>query len=140
MRVFIIIINLLLINCLIVDDSHAQNFIGMDKEQIMQVMRETHKGYKLNTDDVNPYYKYLKFENKIDEITILFFLSKEDECTLVRKICDYSNINDVIAELNGKYKKSGKNTWTYSDKGKVYLVNLIEEEWYFTVITQLKKK
>jgi hypothetical protein len=134
-----IILHLLLINFLIdSDDCRAQNFIGMEKDQILQVMRDSQKKFKLNTDDVNPHYKYLKFENKIDEITILFFLSEENKCTLIRKMCDYSNINDVITELDGKYNKSGKNAWTYNDKGKTYLVNLVEEEWYFTVTTKLK--
>lgn len=129
---------MLFINFLFLDDCQAQNFIGMDKDQILMEMRDSHKKFKLNTDDVNPHYKYLKFENKIDEITILFFLSEEGKCTLIRKMCDYSNINDVIAELNGKYKKAGKNTWTYTDNGKMYSISLVEEEWYFTVTTKLK--
>lgn len=117
----------------------AQNFIGMHKDEIMHVMKETQKNCKLNTSTVNPYYKYLKYEDKINEITILYFLSGDDKCTLVRKMCDYSNINDILSELNETYKSTGKNTWEYEDKGKTYSVILTEEDWFFTVATRLKE-
>jgi hypothetical protein len=130
---------LLLTYAFTIENGSAQNFIGMDREQIIQVMSETHKSFKLNTDVVNPHYNYLKYENKINEITILFFLSANNRCTMVRKMCDYSNINDVTADLNRMYTTAGKNTWLYKDGGKTYLVKLIEEEWYFTVTTKMKE-
>jgi hypothetical protein len=139
MRLLFINLIFILTTSFTLDECYAQNFIGMDKNQIIQVMNETQKSFKLNTSVVNPYYKYLKFENKISEITILFFLSEENKCTLVRKMCDYSNINDITTELNQKYAPAGKNTWAYKDKGKDYIVSLVEEEWYFTVTTKLKE-
>jgi hypothetical protein len=117
---------------------NAQNYIGMDKDEIIKDMNASHRSFKLNTSAVNPYYKYLKFEDNINEITILFFLSDSDKCTLVRKMCDYANINDEIKDLNQKYKKLGKNKWTYSEKGKFYSVTLEESEWYFTISTKQK--
>jgi hypothetical protein len=118
--------------------TNAQNFIGMTKDQIILEMNTTGKNFKLNTSAINPYYKYLKFENSIDEITILFFLSADDVCTLVRKMCDYANINDEISDLNRRYKRLNKDKWTYSDKGITYLVTLEESEWYFTITTKQK--
>ena len=118
--------------------SHAQNYIGMHKDQIIELMKETQQNCKLNTDAVNTHYNYLKFEDKISEITILYFLSDKDRCTLIRKMCDYSNINDVLEELNSTYKQTGKNTWEYKDEGKTYNVVLSEEDWFFTVTTRLK--
>ena len=118
---------------------NAQNYIGMHKDQIMQVMKENQKSFKLNTGAVNTYYKYLKYEDKISEITILYFLSDNDTCTLVRKMCDYSNINDVLADLKNTYTTIGNNRWEYTDKGKTYLVTLSEEDWFFTVTTRLKE-
>jgi hypothetical protein len=118
--------------------TNAQNFIGMTKDQIILEMNTTGKNFKLNTGAINPYYNYLKYEDSIDEITILFFLSEDDICTLVRKMCDYANINDEIGELNKKYKRLNKDKWTYSSKGKSYLITLEESEWYFTITTKQK--
>jgi hypothetical protein len=139
MRFTYISLCLLVTYAFTIDDGNAQNFIGMEKDEIIQVMGEKHKSFKLNTNVVNPHYKYLKFENKISEITMLFFLSEDNRCTLVRQMCDYSNLNDVIADLNLKYTPSGKNTWFFKDGNQIYLVNLLEEEWYFTVTTKLKE-
>ena len=111
----------------------AQNMIGLDKEEIMDEMNTRFKTFKLNTSTVNHTYKYLKYEDNINEITILFFLSDNDKCTLIRKMYDYSNINDVLKDLNGNYKSDGKNKWTYSDHGNHYVVDLSEGEWFFTV-------
>lgn len=117
----------------------AQNFIGMHKDEIIKAMNETQKNLKLNNDVVNPHYNYLKYEDKINEITVLFFLSEKDCCTMIRKIYDYSNINDVIAELKKKYTAGGPEKWYYVDKDKKYSVVLKEEEWFFTVTTSLEE-
>jgi hypothetical protein len=116
----------------------GQNFIGMYKDNIAEEVKKKYPGLKLNTSVINHDYKYLKYEDKINEITMLFFLSDDDKCTVVRKMCDYSNINDELADLNSKYKTEGKNHWSYEDNGKKYLVILEEGEWYFTITTKLK--
>lgn len=139
MRTFALLSILVLAGLLTTHQVYSQHFIGLHKNEIKQVMKETHKNFRLNTSTVNPHYNYLKYENKINEITILFFLSDDDHCTLVRKICDYSNIIDVVEELNNSYKAIDKNSWEYVVGENTYLVTLVEEEWYFTVTTRLKK-
>jgi hypothetical protein len=114
-------------------NGHAQNYIGLHKDEIMQLMRENKRNFKLNTSSVNNAYNYLKYEDNISEQTMLFFLSKEDTCKYLRLMSDYSNLNDVLDNLNSKYTKSGKDKWTYVDKGKNYIVKLDEGDWYFTV-------
>lgn len=123
----------------VADHLQAQNYIGMHKDQIIETMKETEKQLKLNTSTVNPHYNYLKYEDKINEITVLFFLSEDDMCTLVRKMCDYSNINEVVNELDEKYNSAGMNKWYYKENGQRYIVELTEEDWFFTVTTRMDK-
>jgi hypothetical protein len=52
---------------------------------------------------------------------------------------DFSNETQRVKELNAKYKKAGTNKWEYSDKGIAYTVELIKEDWYFTIVTKKKK-
>jgi hypothetical protein len=111
----------------------AQNFIGLDPAGIAMKMKSVNPQFKLDKGAVNHTYKYLKYVDKISEQTILFFMSDKNVCTYVRWMSDYSNMNDMVAMLNKNFKKSGKNTWSYSDKGEKYIVKLVEEEWYFTV-------
>jgi hypothetical protein len=119
---------------------NAQNFIGLHKNEIATLMKETQKEFKLNTDVVNKKYNYLKYEDKINEQTLLYFLNKDDYCTYVRLISDYSNYNSAINELNNKYTRKNENTWTFIDEGKKYIVYLEKEEWFFTINTKKKEE
>ncbi len=111
----------------------SQTFIGMTPDLIATTMKAEHPAFRIDKNAVNRSYKYLKYVDKISEQTVLFFLSDDDHCTYVRWMSDYSNLNDMIATLNKKYRKSGENTWTFADKNGNYTVKLEEEEWYFTV-------
>jgi hypothetical protein len=113
--------------------AHGQNFIGLTSSEIAQQMKTENPQFRLDKNAVNHTYNYLKYVDKISEQTVLFFMSDMDKCTYVRWMSDYSNLNDMIGMLNSKYKKSGTNSWTFTDKGEDYSVSLVEEEWYFTV-------
>jgi hypothetical protein len=112
---------------------HGQNYIGLTSVEIAGSMKTVHPQFKLDKSAVNHSYKYLKYVDKISEQTILFFMSDKDVCTYVRWMSDYSNLNDMIETLNREYRKSGANSWTFSEKGQDYSVTLVEDEWYFTV-------
>ena len=113
--------------------AEGQNFIGVHKSEIAGMLKTVNPQFKLDRNAINHTYKYLKFVDKISEQTILFFLSDKDECTYVRWMADYANINDLTGMLNQNYRKNGINSWSYSDKGGDYAVTLVEEEWYFTI-------
>jgi hypothetical protein len=119
-------------------DAAAQNYIGMHKDEIMAVMSEKQPNFKLDKNAVNRSYNYLKFVDKISEQTMLFFLSDSLHCTYVRWMCDYANLNDLLGELDKKYKKKDDKTWYYSDKGQDYIVKFEEGEWFFTI--SIRKK
>lgn len=115
----------------------AQHYIGMHKDEVIQTMKDSQKRLKLNTSVVNPHYNYLKFEDRINEITILFFLSDKDICTNIRETYSYANLTDVIDSLNDGYTSDGKDCWRYIHMGQDYKIELKEKEWYFTVSTRL---
>ncbi len=115
---------------------YSQEYIGYHKDVIKKRMKDENKLFKLNTTTVNKYYNYLKYEDKVNEVTILFFLSDTDYCTLIRYMSDYSNINETLGNLNNKYKKISKNHWQYKKRDKTYSVKLEEGDWFFTVTTQ----
>jgi hypothetical protein len=120
--------------------ANSQNYIGLHKNEIIDSMKVSHRNFKINRDVVNKTYHYIKFEDKITEQTVLFFLSDTDHCTLIRWMGDYSNINDMVKRLNTNYHKAGKNQWHYSHEGKEYAISLDEGEWYFTVTFRPKNK
>lgn len=129
-RVFIISIFLLISAIIKVS---AQNYVDVHKDEIIRIMSQKHRNFKLNKDVINRNYSYLKYEDNISEQTILFFLSDDNCCTMVRWMSSYANIHDMLSMLNKEYDKTEKNQWTYIKNGKKYVVNLEEGEWFFTV-------
>lgn len=117
---------------------YSQHFIGMHKNKIIEVMNDSKKSFNLNTSNVNPHYNYLKYEDRINEITILYFLSDDNKCTMIRKMYDYSNIIDAENELDEKYTKIDKNKWEYRYMMQKFSIELVEGDWFFTIT--IKKK
>lgn len=119
---------------------NAQNFIGMEKDSISAVIRKTEKSFRLDNSTVNKVYKYLKYVDRINEQTWLFFLNENDICTHHKLMSDYLNYQDVIEKLNKTYTSATKDNWEYSDNGVEYSIHLKEGEWFFTVLTREKEK
>lgn len=117
----------------------SQHLIGLNKEQVISVMKKDYPSFDLDNSTVNYTYKYLKYIDKFSEQTMLIFLSDNNVCTSTKLISDYSNINEVKNKLNTTCKKSGKDKWTYMVQGKTFLVTLQRTEWFFTVFTTSKK-
>lgn len=134
-----IILFLLLFVFLSALDGLSQHFIGKHKDEIAIIMKQEYKTFKLNTEVVNKSYNYLKYEDLINEMTMLFFLTDKDECKLVRLMSDYSNINDIIGKYDSSYNKVGKDSWEYSEDGKDYSVKLEDGDWFFTVTIKEKE-
>ncbi len=114
----------------------GQEFLGLNKQEIIGNMKKSYPSFKINDNFENNYYDYLKFENRIDEATVLFFFDKKDsKCNVIRVMYDYSNINDTNKLLNKKYKKTAKKTWEGISRfnNKKITINLEEGEWFFTV-------
>ncbi|MBP1667792.1 MAG: hypothetical protein H6Q21_158 [Bacteroidetes bacterium] len=116
----------------------AQNYIGMQKDEIIKVMQKERPGFKFEKNAVNRSYNMIKFVDKTSEQTMLFFLSEKNICTYVRWMSDYSNLTEIIGELDRLYKKKDEKTWYYSDKNQDYVVRLEEGEWFFTI--SIRKK
>lgn len=118
---------------------HAQNYIGMQKAEIIKLMQKNNPGFDLDESVVNSTYNYLKFVDKFNEETWLFFLDENNICSLTKLMSDYSNLKIRTGELNKKYKNAGENKWIYLEKGVVYIIELKKEEWFFTILMKKKK-
>lgn len=115
------------------------HFIGMSKKEVSEIMSEKHRVFKLNTTTINNSYNYLKYVDNINEITILFFLTDDDYCKAVRIMGDYSNINEMVTQLDANYKKIDNANWEYQTDKKEFQVNLDEGDWFFTVSIKEKE-
>jgi len=110
----------------------------MNKNEIKKLMNEKYRSFDLDEGAKNASYKYLKFVDKYNEETWLFFLSPDDVCTHTKLMSDFSNLDNRLKDLNKNYKKTGNNKWLFVEKGITYTVDLVKEEWFFSIV--IKKK
>jgi hypothetical protein len=136
-----IIINIILLAGLFTSNEplFETHFIGMSKDEVSKVMIEKHRSYKLNTTTINNSFNYLKYIDGINEITVLFFLTDSDSCKAIRIMGDYSNINDMVFQLDENYEKIDNKNWEYKKENKEYQVTLEEGDWFFTVSIKEKE-
>jgi hypothetical protein len=123
---------------LLMAQTKSANYIGLSKDEILKVMNESNPGFDLDDGVVNSTYKYLKYVDKNNEETWLFFLSEDDICTHTKLMSDYSNLEIRKEELDKEYKAAGENKWIFINKGVVFIVELKKDEWFFTIT--IKKK
>jgi len=116
----------------------GQNIIGIPKEGAAEYVKKEMKGFNLDNSSKNESFNYLKFINSSGTKTLILFFSEENISTHTRMVCDFSEWDFVLEDLNDKYKKLSKTSWEYSIGNDKYIVNLEEKEWYFVVTTKKK--
>lgn len=118
--------------------SNSQNLIGykaIDIKKYMSMNRSDMEYEKVNNDS----FSYLKYSDKSDTQTILFFLTPDSVCKSIRSVCNKTIRSQKIKELDSVYSRSGENTWTDKKQGKSYRVKLIDDEWSFSVTIEPEK-
>ncbi len=118
---------------------YSQNLIGYNEQEIKKYMSENEKNLSLQSFVNNSTFKYLKYADNDEVMTVLIFLNEQLICKSVREICDKSIKAKKIEELNAKYRKSGDNQWTETRDNKTYLIVLKEEDYSFNVTITLKE-
>ena len=130
MRNLLTSLALLLFACAILP---AQNLIGYKANEIRDYMKQNHKDFGNQSMVYNNTFKYLKFTDRKETQTLLFFLTTDSVCKSVRLVCDKSMKENKVRELDSVYKKTSENNWTEMRNGKKYLIELKDEEWSFSV-------
>jgi len=108
--------------------AYSQNLIDHNKEYIIKYMKENRREMSFN-NVINKKYTYLKYSDKSNNQTLLFFLDKNAVCTSILMICSFSIKNEKTKEFNAIYQSNGKNKWINKRNGKDYLIEMKDETW-----------
>ena len=123
--------------CLIIPgEVSGQHFIGKHKTKVKELMDSEMKQLYEDENSVNRVYNTVKYIDRLGDQTLLFVFSEQDTCLYSKWMCDYSMLNSVIANLNGKYPQSAEDTWSYVHDQEPYIITLTAEDWYFTITTK----
>ncbi len=117
----------------------AQPLVGLGKADILAYMKQYEPDFALDNAMVNKKFNYLKYYDKVNEETILCFLSETDVCNLVRRMSDYSNLELTLKKLNKEYKVVEKDKWSYNLHNEEFVIEMKRDKWYFTLETRRKK-
>jgi hypothetical protein len=111
----------------------GQNLIGYNDKEIRQYMRDNQKNMDFQKFTNNSTFKYLKYVDRDDSQTLLFFLTADSVCKSIRLICDKSLKNLKTKEFDNIYKKGGENVWTEIKDGKRYIIELKDEDFSLSI-------
>jgi hypothetical protein len=117
---------------------NGQNLIGYRADGIRKYMTENRGD--MNSEKVNnKSFRYLKYSDKNDTQTMLFFLNLDSVCQTIRIVCNNTIRDAKIRELDSLFSKSGKNRWTDFRSGKSYYIRLDDDEWSFSITIEPEK-
>ena len=133
------VISILLFAAAFMVRAQAQTLIGLEKTEVMEVVKESYRDYAPDNSIVKQQFNYLKFVNNSQTITWIIYFSQDDICTSTKKVCDYVEYDFVLDELNEHCKATGDMEWTCMDDDRPYVMTLTEQDWYFTVREKMKE-
>ncbi|HDS06267.1 MAG TPA: hypothetical protein ENO05_01450 [Bacteroides sp.] len=136
MRIFLVIMAL---NLLLCSPVRAQSLIGMPKEQVTELIKKEYTDFRKDQSVMKQRFNYLKYVNGKQTKTWIAYFSDEDLCTGTKLVCDYSEYDEMLDELDSKYRRTGDREWEYLRGTDTLNVSLTREEWYF-VIRERKRK
>ena len=111
----------------------AQTMIGLSKEEVVVKMKKENRDFRKDNSVVKQRFNYLKYVNGMRTKTWIIYFTDEDICRTHKLVCDYLDYDDMLGELEEKYKKSGDLLWEYVAGPDTIQVELIKQEWYFTI-------
>ena len=89
---------------------------------------------------VRQHFNYLKYVNGTRTRTWILYFTDDDICHLSKLVCDYSEYDKVLDDLNSTYSKVGEFTWENRRDKQVSQITLTKQEYYFTVRESDKMK
>ena len=104
------------------------------------MMKENWKELYEDDSSRNPIFNMVKYIDRLQSQTLIYFFSKEDTCQYSKWMCDYSMLNKVVTDLNEKYKQSAEDSWHYTSEGQEYRITLATGDWFFTITTKPMNK
>jgi hypothetical protein len=111
----------------------AQSLIGLPKEEVSRRISMYHKDFRKDNLVVSQYFNYLKYVNGTRSRTWILYFNEEDICHLSKLVCDYEEYDDVMDDLNSRFRKVDEFSWEHRQESWVNQISLSKQEYYFTV-------
>lgn len=114
-------------------NARAQTMIGLQKEEVKEIIKKEHKAFRRDQTVVNQRFNYLKYVNGLKTRTWILYFDDKDRCKTTKLVCDYNEFDEVLEELNDSFDITGEMKWEYREGKTLIEVSMSKQEWYFTV-------
>lgn len=118
---------------LVAGTASGQSLIGQSKEEVSRRISMYHKEFSKDNMVVSQHFNYLKYVNGMRTRTWILYFDDEDVCHLSKMVCDYSEYDKVLEQLNADFQKTGDSKWAYSRGSQDNVITVTRQEYYFTV-------
>ena len=111
----------------------SQTMVGLSKEEVKAAVKKDHKKFHRDDSVIKQRFNYLKYVNGRRTKTWIIYFNELDTCKTSKLVCAYSDFDKVFEEINSKYSKTGEMLWEFQLGSDTFQVELIKQEWYFTI-------
>jgi len=111
----------------------GQSMVGLSKEEVIAHMKADYKDFHKDESVIKQRFNYLKYVNRQRSKTWIIYFTDQDICKTSKVVCDYSHLNEVLEDINSRYQKTGEFRWEYPVNTDTFQVELIKQDWYFTL-------
>lgn len=112
---------------------HAQTLVGLPKEEVVELVRKNNKDFRKDASVIKQRFNYLKYVNGMRTKTWILYFTADDICKTSKIVCDYGELKEMEEELDSKYERTGESNWEFVIESDTFQVELIRQEWYFTI-------
>lgn len=120
--------------------AQAISVIGMMKADVEELLKREYRDFSPDNSIVKKQFNYLKYVNGKQTITWIIYFDGDDRCAATKKVCDYTEYDRVIKNLDSQCEAAGKLTWECAADDQRYTITLTEQDWYFTLRETLNKQ
>ena len=117
----------------------GQTMVGLSKEEVRATVKKDHKEFRRDDSVIKQRFNYLKYVNGPRTKTWIVYFNDQDICRTSKIVCDYSDYNNMLEDINSRYRNTGELQWEFQVDSDTITVELVKLEWYFT-IKETKKK
>jgi len=119
--------------------AEAQTLIGLPKEEVAELVKKNHRDFRKDASVIKQRFNYLKYVNGLRTKTWILYFNDGDTCMTSKMVCDYGELDDVLEDVNKKCSQVNDSLWTYQSGPATLQVELIRQEWYFTIRETMKE-
>ncbi|OFX42350.1 MAG: hypothetical protein A2046_11055 [Bacteroidetes bacterium GWA2_30_7] len=114
----------------------AQNLIGLHANEIKTIMPKLRP--KFHIDNTTVEAKSIKFIDQGGDNTLIFFIDDKGICKYQKFMMEVNYAKNTVDTLTKNYKYIDKLTWIDKRNNTDYLIQMQNNEYYFTVVYSLK--